>query len=112
MQVTEVERRLETTLETVQERVVFLELLHGQWSQFNADLSALKEWTRQTAPAMVRALQSDQVGPQERLARAQALQVALCEKAQVLKALDDQAHDLVKGKLIMKLVYKELQDNL
>lgn len=89
------EHRLQTTLETVQDRVVFLEQLNGRWSRFNSDLSELQEWTRQKAPEMVYALESSELGPEERLSKAQVLKTQILQKAQVLDMLDEQAQDLV-----------------
>lgn len=97
-EVIEVERRLETALESVQLRVVFLETLHGQWCQFNNDFDVLKEWTRKTAPDMIYALQSEEISLQDKLSRAQVLHLALSEKAKLLDSLESQAQQLIKGK--------------
>lgn len=95
-EVTEVERRLQVTLETVQDRVVFLEQLNGRWTRFNSDLGELRDWTRHNAPAMVHALQSAELGPQERLASTQLLQRQIDQKAELLDVLDGQAQELVQ----------------
>lgn len=94
---TEVEGRLHVTLETVQDRVVFLEKLNGRWTRFNSDLGELSDWTHHNAPAMVHALQSAELGPQERLASTQLLQRQLDQKAELLEVLEAQAQELVQG---------------
>lgn len=97
-QVNEVEKRLQVTLETVENRVVFLEKLNADWQKFDNDLEELRQWTLYRAPTLIQALQSEETEPKERLDSAKVLQISINEKMDVAKSLENQYKNLVEGK--------------
>ncbi|XP_068085330.1 muscle-specific protein 300 kDa [Anabrus simplex] len=96
-EVTEIERRLHVTLETVQDRVVYLQQFKAQWTRFQARLGELKEWTQQGAPALMEQLQAQELTPEERLKRAQVLQAQISDKVAVLDVLSAEAAELLQA---------------
>ncbi|KAK6636175.1 hypothetical protein RUM43_009828 [Polyplax serrata] len=96
-EVADVEKRLNTTLETVEKRVIFLEKLNTDWGKFNSDLYELRDWTTHQAPVLVQALNVEETEPHERLNNAKVLQRTLVEKIDVTKNLQTKCDELTEG---------------
>ncbi|CAG2068079.1 unnamed protein product, partial [Timema podura] len=94
--VTEIERRLHITLETVQERVVYLEQFNARWTRFQSRLDELQDWTQHSAPGLLEQVQAADLTPEERVKRSQVLQGQLAEKVAVLDVLSQEARGLVQ----------------
>lgn len=94
---TEIERRLHVTLETVEERVIYLEQFKARWTRFQAQLGELRNWTHQSAPALLEQLQATDLTPEERVKKSQALQAQLEDKINVLDVLSGEARELLQG---------------
>jgi nesprin-1 len=94
-EVTEIERRLSTTLENVQERVVFLEQYNTKWVDFQSKLGELQSWTAQNAPQLLSAVQEDNILPEERVTKTTLLQSELSHKLSLLDQLNSQASQLM-----------------
>jgi hypothetical protein len=95
--VTEIERRLHVTLETVEERVIYLEQFSARWTRFQAQLGELRNWTFQSAPALLEQLQATELTPEERVKKSQALQTQLEDKINILDVLSREAKELLQG---------------
>lgn len=91
------EKRLNATLKTVENRVVFLEKLNADWTEFNTELEELRHWTHHNAPLMVQALKIEETEPKERLNKAKVLQRSLVEKMETTKNLEKQCQELTEG---------------
>ncbi|XP_064211053.1 muscle-specific protein 300 kDa isoform X18 [Tribolium castaneum] len=96
-EVTEIEQRLNTTLENVQEKVVFLEQYNTKWSNFQNKLGELQNWSVQSAPQLLSAVQEDNLPPEERVTKTTLLQSELCHKINLLDQLNAEASTLMIG---------------
>lgn len=96
-EVTDIEKRLHVTLETVQERVVYLQQFNAKWTKFQARLGELQSWTQQSAPQLLSQIQEMSVSPEERVRKTEILQKQIHEKITVLKVLEDESLQLIKG---------------
>ena len=94
-EVTEIEHRLSTTLENVQERVVFLEQYNTKWVDFQSKLGELQNWTVQNAPQLLSAVQEENIAPEERVSKTTLLQSELCHKINLLDQLNAEAGNLM-----------------
>ncbi|XP_063222936.1 muscle-specific protein 300 kDa isoform X4 [Bacillus rossius redtenbacheri] len=95
-EVTEIERRLHVTLETVQERVEYLEQFTAHWSRFQSRLGELQDWARHAAPATLAQAQAAELTPEERVRRSQLLLAQLVDRIAVLDALRAEARQLLR----------------
>lgn len=94
---TEIERRLHVTLETVEERVIYLEQFNARWTRFQAQLDELRNWTHECAPALLEQLQATELTPEERVKKSEALRAQLEDKINVLNVLSGEAKELLQG---------------
>lgn len=94
-EVTEIEKRLQVTMETVQERVVYLQQFNAKWTKFQSRLGDLQQWTVQNAPALLAAVQAEDVSPEERVRKTSVLQGQLAERASILDMLKNEACELI-----------------
>ncbi|XP_012253400.2 muscle-specific protein 300 kDa isoform X14 [Athalia rosae] len=95
-EVTDIEKRLHVTLETVQERVVYLQQFNAKWTKFQARLGELQSWTHQNAPQLLAQIQETSISPEERVKKTETLQTQIKEKITLLKALDTESLQLIK----------------
>ncbi|KAK3930234.1 Nesprin-1 [Frankliniella fusca] len=98
-EVTEIETRLQTTLEATQLRVRHLEALQARWGQLETRLGDVHTWTVASAPALLARLQAADVEPEQRASHAQTLQQQLAQKATVLGEVEAEAEQLL-GELV------------
>lgn len=89
---------MQTTLQSVENRVVFLEKLNNDWNKLHADLNDLRQWTIYSAPILVEALQTEETEPRERLNSAKVLQRNLVGKIELTKQLEEKCKELTGGK--------------
>lgn len=94
-EVTEIEKRLQVTMETVQERVVYLQQFNAKWTKFQSRLGDLQQWVVQNVPALMSAIQTEEVSPEERVKKTSVLQGQLNEKVSILDTLGDEAAELL-----------------
>lgn len=94
-EVTEIEKRLQVTMETVQERVVYLQQFNTKWTRFEAQLGELKQWTMQNVPALLSSIQTEDISPEDRVRKTTSLQNQLGEKIALLDILRDESNDLL-----------------
>lgn len=93
-EVREIEERLHTTLESVQERVVFLEQFQTKYNEFQNKLGHVHSWTTQSAPQMLSAVQESDVAPEERISKSTILQSEVAHKINLLGELGNEAKEL------------------
>lgn len=93
---TEIERRLNVVLETVQERVVYLEQFTARWTRFKTQLGEVRNWC-QHAPTLLEQLAAPDMNPAERVKKAESLQTQLEEKTRLLGVLAGEARELLLG---------------
>jgi hypothetical protein len=85
-------------LETVEDRVVYLEQFSARWTRFQAQLDELRNWTHHSAPTLLEQLQATELTPEERVKKSQALQAQLEDKINVLDVLSGEVKELLQGR--------------
>lgn len=93
-EVTELEKQFFNTMEHVKDRVGYLEDYNTKWHSYKARLAELQAWTFQAAPHHIEGLQSQDLSPEERVAKANALHAMLSEKMKQLDLLASDASEL------------------
>lgn len=93
-EVSEIEERLHTTIENVQEQVVYLQKCSSQWTQFHNQLGDLQTWAIQNAPQLLSAVHEDVLAPEERVTKTTTLQSELHQKITMLNQLQRAADEL------------------
>lgn len=93
-EVTEVEKQFFNTMEHVKDRVTYLEDYSTKWNNYKARLAELQNWAAKTAPQLIEAIQSEDISPEERVAKANALHTVIHEKMKQLDLLASNASEL------------------
>lgn len=93
-EVTEIEKQFFNTMEHVKDRVSYLEDYSTKWNSYKARLAELQAWAAQTAPQLIEAIQSEDISPEERVAKATALRSVISEKMRALDMLGSDASEL------------------
>lgn len=93
-EVSEIEERLHTTIENVQERVIYLQKHSAKWTQFQNQLGDLQAWAIQSAPQLLSSVHEDALAPEERVTKTTSLQSELHQKISVLSQLQKAAQEL------------------
>lgn len=93
-EVTEIEKQFFNTMEHVKDRVGYLEDYSAKWNSYKARLADLQAWAAKTAPQLIEAIQSLELSPEERVAKANLLQKTLTEKMKALDILASDASEL------------------
>lgn len=97
-EITTIEHILETTIETIEKRVLYLEENGARWAKFQSEMSELKQWAQQSAPQVIANVQDASTSPEERVKKTDHLQKQMSEKMTVLKVLKEESKQLIKGK--------------
>lgn len=93
-EVTELEKQFFNTMEHVKDRVNYLEDYSTRWNTYKTRVAELQNWALQSAPQLIEAVQSQELSPEERVAKAEALQAVLAEKMRTLDILASNASEL------------------
>ena len=96
-EITETEQRVHTVIETVHERVIYLQEHNARWSKFQSKLGELRTWTVQGAPQSIANIQDSSISPEDRVRKTEILQRQIHEKITILRMLEEESKDLVKG---------------
>lgn len=93
-EVTEIEKRFFNTVEHVKDRVNYLEDYNTRWNNYKSRVGELQNWSLQAAPQLIESVQSRELSPEERVAKADALQATISEKMRALDILASDASEL------------------
>lgn len=93
-EVKEIEERLHQTLETVQERVVFLEQFQTKYNDVQHKLGHLQDWTTQHAPQLLSAVEESDMRPEDRISKSTVLQTEVAQKMNLIGELGSDAKQL------------------
>lgn len=93
-EVAEVEKRFFNTMEHVKDRVSYLEDYSAKWNSYKTRLSELQNWATNQAPQMIEALKSQDLSPEEKVAKVGLLQAVVSEKMKQLDVLSIDATEL------------------
>lgn len=81
-------------MEHVKDRVNYLEDYNSRWNNYKTRVAELQSWALQTAPQLIEAVQSQEISPEERLRKTEALQAVIAEKMRALDLLASTAYEL------------------
>lgn len=93
-EVTELEKRFFNTIETVKDRVTYLEDYNTRWNNYKTRVSDLQNWALVQAPQLIEAVQSQELSPEERVIKTEALQAVISERMRALDILASDASEL------------------
>lgn len=93
-EVMELEKQFFNTMEHVKDRVNYLEDYNSRWNNYKTRVAELQSWALNTAPQMIETVQSQEISPEERLLKTDALQSVIAEKMRALDILASEAHEL------------------
>nr|XP_034172930.1 nesprin-1 isoform X14 [Osmia lignaria] len=96
-EITITEKRMETTIKTVEEKVVHLQKHSTRWNKFQAKLNELQSWAQQRTPQSISDAANLATTPEEMVYRTESLQKEIREKYSTLEFLELEADRLVKG---------------
>ncbi|KZC10894.1 Nesprin-1 [Dufourea novaeangliae] len=95
-EITQTEKKIETTMKTVQEKVVYLQEHSTRWNKFQTKLNELQLWTQQS-PQSIADAENLSTTPEEMVYRTERIQKEIQEKSKTLKFLETESQKLVKG---------------
>ncbi|KAF2357498.1 Spectrin repeat [Trinorchestia longiramus] len=95
-EVQEIERRLQTVIETVTEKIEYLEQLNSKWVNFTTSLTELKKWVSGAHELLERLVTLD-MNPEDRAEQTKKLKNNLIEKMAVIRTLEDEGLELLEG---------------
>ena len=93
-EVTDLGKRVDNTVDYVEQRVVYLEDYSDKWNEYKQRLDSLKSWANNVYPKMVAAIKQPQISAEDRMLKAKQLEGVLGEKIRQLDVLNASAADL------------------
>lgn len=93
-EITELEKQFFNTMEHVKDRVNYLEDYSSRWNSYKAQVAELQNWALNVAPQLIEAVQSQEISPEERVIKTEALQSLIAEKMRDLDILSSNACEL------------------
>ncbi|XP_031632357.1 nesprin-1 isoform X5 [Contarinia nasturtii] len=93
-EVTELEKQFFNTMEHVKDRVNYLEDYSFRWNNYKTRVAELQNWALNSAPQLIEAVQSQEISPEERVLKTEALQSIISEKMRSLDILSSDACEL------------------
>lgn len=75
-EISELEKQFFNTMEHVKDRVGYLEDYSARWTYYKARVAELQNWALHTAPQLIEGIQSQEISPEERVSKTEALQGA------------------------------------
>lgn len=93
-EVTELEKQFFNTMEHVKDRVNYLEDYNLRWNNYKTRVAELQNWALSSAPQLIEAVQSQEISPEERVLKTEALQAVISEKMRALDILASDASEL------------------
>lgn len=93
-EVAELEKQFFNTMEHVKDRVNYLEDYNFRWNNYKTRVAELQSWALNSAPQLIEAVQSQDISPEERVLKTEALQSVISEKMRELDILASDACEL------------------
>lgn len=93
-EVAELEKQFFNTMEHVKDRVGYLEDYSNRWNNYKAQVAELQNWALNAAPQLIESVQSQEISPEERVIKTEALQSVISEKMRALDILSSNACEL------------------
>lgn len=95
-EVIEIEQRMQMVIDTVSEKIEFLEQLNVKWVHFTGTLQELKSWLSNAQNVLER-LVTLEMSPEDRDSQTSELKDKLSEKMAVVRTLEEEAEELLEG---------------
>ena len=95
-EVVEIEQRMQTVIDTVSEKIEYLEQLNVKWVHFTGTLQELQTWYANARNVLER-LVTLEMSPDDREAQTNELIDRINKKMSVIEALEDEAGELLEG---------------
>lgn len=89
-----IERKLDRVQDEVHTKVEHLEKFNEEWVKIERKLEHVREWIRKESPALISQIQSENITPEERVVKSQALQKIISEKLETIRQVADQGAKL------------------
>lgn len=89
-----IERKLDRVQDEVQNKVEHLEKFNQEWVKIEHKLEHVREWIKKESPALISEIRSENITPEERVIKSQALQGIIAEKLETIKGVADQGTKL------------------
>lgn len=93
-EIEDLNRRFNSTLEHLKDRVDYLENYNSRWNDYKKRLADLHAWATFTAPQIIESLKSADIPPEERKEKLEKLEVEFHEKMRTFELLSSDAFDL------------------
>lgn len=89
-----IERKLDKVQDEVQTKVEHLEQFNEEWVKIEHRLEHVREWIKKDSPALISEIRSENITPEERVVKSQALQKVISEKLETIRGVADQGNKL------------------
>lgn len=89
-----IERKLVRVEDEVQNKVKHLEKFNQEWVNIERKLEHVREWIKKESPALISQIQSENITPEERVVKSQALQKVISEKLHIIRNVAEQGSKL------------------
>ncbi|KAL3268199.1 hypothetical protein HHI36_007324 [Cryptolaemus montrouzieri] len=93
-EIREIEIRYHNALDNTQKNIVNLEQYTIKMNSFQDKLSKLQEWTLSKAPLLLESVQQEDISPQEKMVKTEALQKEIIHNITLLKSLDNEVQEI------------------
>ncbi|CAH2241590.1 jg3925 [Pararge aegeria aegeria] len=89
-----IERKLERVQDDVQTKVEHLENFNEEWVKIERKLEHVRDWIKKESPILISQIRSENITPEERVEKSQALQKIIAEKLDIVRNVADQGTKL------------------
>ncbi|CAG9785832.1 unnamed protein product [Diatraea saccharalis] len=89
-----IERKLGRVQDEVHTKVEHLEQFNQEWVKIDKKLEHVREWIKKESPALLFQIRSENITPEDRVQKSQALQNIISEKLDIIRNVADQGSKL------------------
>lgn len=95
-EVVEIEQRMQTVIDTVSQKIEYLEQLNIKWIHFTGTLQEMKSWLANAQNVLER-LVTLEMSPEDRQNQTIDLRAKINQKMAIIKTLEDEVEELMEG---------------
>lgn len=89
-----IEHKLTKVQDEVQTKVEHLEKFNEEWVKIERKLEHVREWIKKESPVLISQIRAENITPEERVVKSQALQKIISEKLDAIRGVADQGAKL------------------
>lgn len=89
-----IEHKIHRVQDEVQTKVEHLEKFNQEWVKIEHKLEHVREWIKKESPALITQIQSENITPEERVEKSQAMQKVITEKLGIIRGVAEQGQKL------------------